>query len=126
MPVSACALRSQIAHTNTSRTTTSSMQVFATLSEKPVASASLGQVYQATLVGGFGGGTVAVKVQRPGILNGVALDTLLMRQATEIVSSVPMYAGGWEEVLDDWAVRFFQVYTISSCCMLPDIHSLQP
>lgn len=102
------------------------MQIFATLSEKPVASASLGQVYQATLVDRFGGGTVAVKVQRPGVLHGVALDTLLMRQATEIVSSVPMYSGGWEEVLDDWAVRFFQV---CSCChlthrMLPATRSL--
>jgi aarF domain-containing kinase len=85
------------------------MQMFTTISEKPVASASLGQVYKATLVGRLGGGTVAVKVQRPGILQSVALDTLLMRQATEIVSSVPMYSGGWEDVLDDWAGRFFQV-----------------
>lgn len=79
------------------------------ISDKPVASASLGQVYKATLADRFGGGTVAIKVQRPGILHGVALDTLLMRQAVEIVSSVPMYAGGWEQVLDDWAGRFFQV-----------------
>jgi aarF domain-containing kinase len=85
------------------------VQMFSKFSEAPVASASLGQVYQATLAPCYGGRTVAVKVQRPGILERVALDTLLMRQATEIVSSVPMYAGGWEEVLDDWAGRFFQV-----------------
>jgi hypothetical protein len=89
------------------------LQMFTWISDKPVASASLGQVYKATLVDRFGGGTVAVKVQRPGILHSVALDTLLMRQATEIVSRVPMYSGGWEEVLDDWAGRFFQV-----CCLL--------
>ena len=79
------------------------MQIFTSISEKPVACASLGQVYKATLTSRLGGGEVAVKVQRPGILHSVALDTLLMRQATEIVSSVPMYDGGWADVLDDWA-----------------------
>ncbi|GFH08970.1 protein kinase domain-containing protein [Haematococcus lacustris] len=37
-------------------------QVFAKLSEKPVAAASLGQVYRATLLPELGGTEVAVKV----------------------------------------------------------------
>lgn len=86
-----------------------SVQVFLAFSAQPVASASLGQVYQATLRPEFGGGCVAVKVQRPGVMEHVALDTLLMRGATEIVSAVPYFSDSWCEVLDDWASRFFQV-----------------
>lgn len=83
--------------------------MFAAFSAQPVASASLGQVYQATLRPEYGGGCVAVKVQRPGIMEHVALDTLLMRGATEIVSAVPYFSDSWCEVLDDWATRFFLV-----------------
>lgn len=85
--------------------------MFAAFSAQPVASASLGQVYQATLLPEYGGGCVAVKVQRPGVMEHVALDTLLMRGATEIVSAVPYFSDSWCEVLDDWARRFFQVCT---------------
>lgn len=45
--------------------------VFSFLSEKPVAAASLGQVYKGTLRPELGGGDVAVKVQRPGVLEQV-------------------------------------------------------
>lgn len=89
----------------------SHVQVFAAFSAHPVASASLGQVYQATLRPEHGGQCVAVKVQRPGVMENIALDTLLMRGATEIVSAVPYFSDGWCEVLDDWASRFFQVCT---------------
>jgi hypothetical protein len=41
-------------------------EVFISLSNTPVAAASLGQVYKGTLRPEFGGGQVAVKVQRPG------------------------------------------------------------
>lgn len=97
-------------------------QVFTVLSSKPVASASLGQVYQATLRPEYGGGCVAVKVQRPGVMEHVALDTLLMRGATEIVSAVPYFSDGWCEVLDDWASRFFQVHTPPVC--EPCVHDM--
>eukprot|EP00438_Fugacium_kawagutii_P028504 Skav229791 [mRNA] locus=scaffold2234:140475:154227:- [translate_table: standard] len=45
--------------------------LFASITEQPVAAASLGQVYKATTLDGR---TVAVKVQRPGSLKQVALD----------------------------------------------------
>jgi aarF domain-containing kinase len=54
--------------------------VFTSLSDKPVAAASLGQVYRATLVPEMGGGEVAVKVLRPGVLEQVGLDLYIMRK----------------------------------------------
>jgi aarF domain-containing kinase len=55
--------------------------VCARITPKPVAAASLGQVYRATLSPAYGGGEVAIKVQRPGVLEGVCLDLLLVRRA---------------------------------------------
>lgn len=49
---------------------------FRVFSEKPLASASIGQVYRATLLDGR---EVAVKVQRPNILNEISLDLHLLR-----------------------------------------------
>ena len=51
--------------------------VFSSLSLEPVASASIGQVYKGTLRSS--GQEVAVKVQRPQVLENVALDLHLMR-----------------------------------------------
>lgn len=51
--------------------------VFEWFDEKPVASASLGQVYKARL---RAGGEVAVKVQRPGVEKIISADLSLMRQ----------------------------------------------
>jgi ABC1 atypical kinase-like domain len=56
--------------------------VFSSLSPKPVASASIGQVYRGTLVSN--GKEVAVKVQRPGILAEIALDLHVLRILTPI------------------------------------------
>jgi hypothetical protein len=49
------------------------LAVLSTISDKPVAAASLGQVYKATLRAEYGGGEVAVKVQRPGVLEQVCM-----------------------------------------------------
>ena len=49
------------------------------MSPEPVASASLGQVYRARLRPELGGDEVAVKVQRPAMLESIALDLYLMR-----------------------------------------------
>ncbi|KAL7540955.1 hypothetical protein ACHAWF_006824, partial [Thalassiosira exigua] len=63
--------------------------VFANFPGDPIVAASLGQVYQAMVQGD--GGTeaeervVAVKVQRPNILNHIALDMHLIREVTPIV-----------------------------------------
>merc|ERR1712127_612142 len=52
-------------------------EVFEWLSEEPVASASIGQVYKGRLR--KNGMQVAVKVQRPDVLENVALDLYVMR-----------------------------------------------
>ncbi|XP_073144094.1 uncharacterized protein [Henckelia pumila] len=51
-------------------------QLFADISEEPIAAASLGQVYKAHL---HSGELVAVKVQRPGMSHLLTLDALLFR-----------------------------------------------
>ncbi|XP_075506081.1 uncharacterized protein LOC142543011 [Primulina tabacum] len=51
-------------------------QIFADISEEPIAAASLGQVYKAHL---HSGELVAVKVQRPGMSHLLTLDALLFR-----------------------------------------------
>ncbi|KAL7497991.1 hypothetical protein ACHAWT_006846 [Skeletonema menzelii] len=57
-------------------------RLFETLSEEPVASASIGQVYRGTLRDSQK--DVAVKVQRPGILGEIALDLYVLRLLTPI------------------------------------------
>jgi predicted unusual protein kinase regulating ubiquinone biosynthesis (AarF/ABC1/UbiB family) len=56
---------------------------FASLSAAPVASASLGQVYRGVLASD--GRAVAVKVQRPGVARGIAIDLLLLRFAAPLL-----------------------------------------
>ena len=57
-------------------------RVFSSLSDKPVASASIGQVYKGVLAAN--GKEVAVKVQRPGILAEIALDLYILRLLSPI------------------------------------------
>jgi len=83
-------------------------EVFEWLAETPVAAASLGQVYKGRLHDKYGGGEVAVKVQRPGVLEEAALDIYLLRRNCRMMSSLPFMHGDWAAVLDDWALRFFQ------------------
>jgi predicted unusual protein kinase regulating ubiquinone biosynthesis (AarF/ABC1/UbiB family) len=73
-------------------------QIFATLSDKPVASASIGQVYRGTLKDGT---DVAVKVQRPGILGEIALDLHALRLLTPIQTTLQNLANGQETVQED-------------------------
>ena len=75
-------------------------EVFSKLSPAPVASASLGQVYKGRLRGEYGGGQVAVKVQRPDVHKSVALDLLLMRRFAAYCQTFP------------------QVHTITLRCLL--------
>lgn len=65
-------------------------EVFASLSAEPVASASLGQVYRGVLHPQWGGQDVAVKVQRPGAAESIALDFYLLRK---MVGTVQRMAG---------------------------------
>jgi aarF domain-containing kinase len=79
--------------------------VFSAISDKPVAAASLGQVYRATLRDG--GGEVAVKVLRPHVLEQVGLDLYLMRNAGASFNATKRMNTDWVGVIDEWALRFF-------------------
>jgi predicted unusual protein kinase regulating ubiquinone biosynthesis (AarF/ABC1/UbiB family) len=59
-------------------------KVFPEISAKPVASASIGQVYKAKLADGT---EVAIKVQRPGVIRDIALDLYLSRTVLPIYKS---------------------------------------
>ena len=58
-------------------------EVFATLDDKPLGSASIAQVHRGTLPDGT---VVAVKVQRPGIAQEMASDLALMHRATRLLA----------------------------------------
>ncbi|KAK1866527.1 hypothetical protein I4F81_009043 [Pyropia yezoensis] len=80
-------------------------EVFSSLSEEPIAAASLGQVYRGVLRGS--GERVAVKVQRPDMLRNVSLDLYLMRR---LLSGVQKVQNRFTSVksdlvglLDEWA-----------------------
>uniref|UniRef100_A0A061R4U8 Protein kinase domain-containing protein n=1 Tax=Tetraselmis sp. GSL018 TaxID=582737 RepID=A0A061R4U8_9CHLO len=88
--------------------------------DAPVAAASIGQVYKARLRNGPGGSpvTVAVKCQRPDILESVTLDILTMRGIAEMLSGLPgdhprinqvrSNAEGFIAVIDVTAGRFME------------------
>ena len=78
--------------------------LFVTLSPEPVAAASLGQVYRGTLKAG--GREVAIKVQRPGVEGGIALDLLLIRA---LMTSFKRLTGANTDLIglvDDWGRGF--------------------
>ena len=83
-------------------------EVFSEITPEPVAAASLGQVYKATLR--ETGETVAVKVQRPAVLETVSLDLYLVREIGLVMRNVPALAQRLDTVslLDEFAYRFFQ------------------
>eukprot|EP00798_Chlamydomonas_sp_ICE-L_P016541 gene16541-22770_t len=83
-------------------------QVFDWISEEPLAAASLGQVYRGKLNEEWGGAEVAIKVQRPNVLESAALDIFVMRRACLLFSKLPTMSDQWACALDDWAFRFFQ------------------
>ena len=88
---------------------------FETLSARPVASASIGQVYKGTLKGNTSK-TVAVKVQRPGILSEIALDLYVLRLITPFqtaftnlvngVSTAPEDIEVALQLVDEWGRGF--------------------
>lgn len=83
-------------------------EVFSYITPEPVAAASLGQVYKATLRST--GETVAVKVQRPQVLETVSLDLYLARQAGLLIRNFPALSDRLDAValLDEFAFRFYQ------------------
>ena len=82
--------------------------IFSEITPEPVAAASLGQVYKATLR--ETGETVAVKVQSPGVLETVSLDLYLARELGIFLRNVPALVDRIDVValLDEFAYRFYQ------------------
>jgi aarF domain-containing kinase len=83
--------------------------IFSDISPEPVAAASLGQVYKATLRAT--GETVAVKVQRPFVLETVSLDLFLVRSLGQFTRTfLPGLSKRLDLVslLDEFANNFYQ------------------
>eukprot|EP00903_Cladosiphon_okamuranus_P014388 g13356.t1 len=77
--------------------------------DKPIAAASLGQVYKAKLKGS--GGTVAVKVQRPNVLATVTRDLYVIRIILDLIGTVSILSDAAlsvKNLIDSWAVRFME------------------
>ena len=85
------------------------------------------QVYRATLTQQYGGGDVAVKVQRPKVRQSVALDLLLMRQAAAFAQRFPQVSAtvrGAPEVMG-FRVPLGQVNTRIGTCPLQVMQTRQ-
>jgi len=87
---------------------------FSSISEEPVAAASLAQVYRAVVAEGQpnAGKVVAVKVQRPDILQVVSKDLYVLRRAAEVYQGLvdrfaPQQRTDWVALLNEWAVGFY-------------------
>ncbi|KAA8494648.1 putative aarF domain-containing protein kinase, chloroplastic [Porphyridium purpureum] len=83
-------------------------RLFESISQQPVAAASIGQVYKAKL----DGIDVAVKIQRPGIVEVVALDFHVIRNVAEFATSVfpfsTLVPPDLCDIVDDYASRLFE------------------
>jgi len=82
--------------------------LFSQITDEPVAAASLGQVYKATLRSN--GEEVAVKVQRPYVLETVSLDLYLVRRLGMFARNFPSISNRLDIVslLDEFAGNFYQ------------------
>ncbi|KAL7488011.1 hypothetical protein ACHAW6_013604 [Cyclotella cf. meneghiniana] len=91
-------------------------QIFSEITPEPVAAASLGQVYKATLRAT--GETVAVKVQRPKVLETVSLDLFLARELGLLLRNFPALSDRLDAValLDEFAYRFYQELDYENEC----------
>lgn len=85
-------------------------QFFSEISHEPVAAASLAQVYKAKLVST--GQEVAVKVQRPSVLETVSKDLYVLRRAAEVYQGLvdrfaPQQRTNYVALLNEWAIGFY-------------------
>jgi aarF domain-containing kinase len=83
---------------------------FSEISIEPVAAASLAQVYKAKLVSN--GEFVAIKVQRPNILEIVSKDLYVLRRAAEVYQQLmdrfaPQQRTNYVALLNEWAIGFY-------------------
>lgn len=86
-------------------------EFFTSISEEPVAAASLAQVYLATLADGKDT-RVAVKVQRPDVLQTVSKDLYVLRRAAEVFQGLverfaPQQNTNYVALLNEWAIGFY-------------------
>ncbi|GJP56087.1 hypothetical protein CLOM_g15146 [Closterium sp. NIES-68] len=81
-------------------------EVFSELSPAPIAAASLGQVYKGKLK--TTGEAVAVKVQRPYVLETVTIDLYIIRRLGLALRGIPQIATDVVGLVDEWAARFFE------------------
>ncbi len=81
--------------------------VYRTISEDPVAAASLGQVYKATL---YSGEEVAVKVQRPTLIPTLTLDLYIMRGIAGWLGPIlPLNLGNsLVAIVDEFGFKLFE------------------
>ena len=85
-------------------------QFFSEISLEPVAAASLAQVYKAKL--NSTGEYVAIKVQRPSVLETVSKDLYVLRRAAEVYQGLmdrfaPQQKTNYVALLNEWAIGFY-------------------
>ncbi|TKY53600.1 kinase protein [Spatholobus suberectus] len=80
--------------------------IYSELSSSPIAAASLGQVYKGRLK--ENGDLVAVKVQRPFVLETVTIDLFIIRNLGLALRKFPQVSIDVVGLVDEWAARFFE------------------
>ncbi|CAH8261631.1 unnamed protein product [Arabidopsis lyrata] len=80
--------------------------IYSELSPSPIAAASLGQVYKGRLK--ENGDLVAVKVQRPFVLETVTVDLFVIRNLGLFLRKFPQVSVDVVGLVDEWAARFFE------------------
>ncbi|XP_062166121.1 uncharacterized protein LOC133872575 [Alnus glutinosa] len=80
--------------------------IYSELSSSPIAAASLGQVYKGRLK--ENGDLVAVKVQRPFVLETVTVDLFVIRNLGLVLRRFPQISVDVVGLVDEWAARFFE------------------
>ncbi|XP_021857757.2 uncharacterized protein [Spinacia oleracea] len=81
-------------------------EIYDELSPSPIAAASLGQVYKGRLK--ENGDLVAVKVQRPFVLETVTVDLYIIRNLGLVLRKFPQISVDVVGLVDEWAARFFE------------------
>ncbi|KAJ1460295.1 ABC1 family-domain-containing protein [Pelagophyceae sp. CCMP2097] len=92
-------------------------EFFAEISPEPVAAASLAQVYRARLVSRYAKNDteaewVAVKVQRPNVVETVSKDLYVLRRAVEVYQRLmdqfaPQQRTNYVALLNEWSIGFY-------------------
>ncbi len=80
--------------------------IYAELTESPIAAASLGQVYRGRLKTGE---EVAVKVQRPGLAQSIALDAYILRELAALaMRRIKSIRSDLVGIMDEFSTRIFE------------------